>query len=174
MAIRNMALMSDKYRSMSPDEMRRSRSGIWERRFAPDTCYEEWACDLFKLEDKIRELHCSDPTFRQSFAENPRRTLDLCFGQGTAEAYFMKRRHPGDRIHFRVPPDYGYKMYDQYDKRPMRPTSPKDRKDTVTFERRLVRNLPFVHGGDGLAATLQREFDHWAGDQVRNVQSWVA
>lgn len=33
----------------------------------------------------------------------------------------------------------------------------------------LVRNLPFVDGGDGLLETLQREFDYWAGDIMKDL-----
>lgn len=43
----------------------------------------------------------------------------------------------------------------------------KKRKAEVALRKKTVRNLPFVDGGDGLVRTLQREFDHWAGDQMR-------
>lgn len=35
------------------------------------------------------------------------------------------------------------------------------------FRKKLVKNLPFVNSSDGLVKTLQREFDHWAGDQMK-------
>lgn len=37
----------------------------------------------------------------------------------------------------------------------------------IRFKKNLVRSMPFVNGVDGLLKTLQREFDHWAGDQMR-------
>ena len=41
-------------------------------------------------------------------------------------------------------------------------------KESIRFKpNSLVRNLPFVHGGDSLLATLQRDFDHWAKPQMR-------
>ena len=42
----------------------------------------------------------------------------------------------------------------------------KDSSKSVSFKKKLVRNLPFIDGGDGLVKTLQREFDHWAKPQL--------
>ena len=46
-----------------------------------------------------------------------------------------------------------------------RPSDPPSR--SIKFKKRLVRNMPFVHGGDSLLQTLQRDFDHWAGPQMK-------
>ena len=38
--------------------------------------------------------------------------------------------------------------------------------------RKLIKNIPFkVEYGGSLLASLQREFDHWAGDQMKLVNS---
>lgn len=47
-------------------------------------------------------------------------------------------------------------------------SKPKDK--PIRFKKKLVKTLPFkVETGGSLLASLQREFDHWAGDQMRLV-----
>lgn len=46
------------------------------------------------------------------------------------------------------------------------PPIKKKKDDTFKFRPSLVRNMPFVHGGDSLLKTLQRDFDHWAKEQM--------
>ena len=54
------------------------------------------------------------------------------------------------------------RIYKKFDKA----INKKQTHESISFKKKLVRNLPFVEGGDGLVKTLQREFDHWAKPQL--------
>ena len=72
------------------------------------------------------------------------------------------RRQMERETMYRMDTLYGHKVI------PPGPTIKKGKRDKpISFRKKLVRNLPFVHGGDSLVQTLQREFDHWAGDQMK-------
>ena len=178
-------------KSMSPDDLKRYQSGFWSHEYRIENNETVWRCDLRGLEEAVRHV-VMDYHEARLFMENPVQYLDRRFGEGTGYAY--ARRHEGDRpyIDLRTPRHmamdlardrdmamaYGYTtatnttttsgtsgnywMVDEM-------TKVKKRKahSPIRFKKKLVRNLPFVDGGDGLVNTLQREFDHWAGDQMK-------
>ena len=168
---------------MDPESAKRLASGVWKHEHRPDTGEDVWTCDVYRLREKLHHMACSDRRMYEQYCRNPDVFLDARFGDMTAKAF--RHYSQGDRIRFRTNPyddyamlgrmnaKYDYKMYDQYS-----PPRPQKKEETVKFERKLVRTLPFhfssINGEIGLLANLQSEFDWWAGEQVKRLRSWVA
>lgn len=182
---------------MDPESAKRLASGIWNRQYDPLADMETWTCDKRKLNDKIAEA-MTDPEFAQRFTQGGMRLLDRIFGEGTAEAFRYKSN---ERVCMRFDPfrdtqrlsmDLGRKdaiargttstatneffttasagqtfVRDEM-KRQVKDVA----KTYVAPARKLIRNIPFkIECGGSLLSSLQREFDHWAGDQMKLVNS---
>ena len=124
-----------------------------ERRHLPITKY--MGMDLAREKDEMAYLY------------NTGTASNITTTSGTTATYMNMmqdemRRQIEKETMYRMDTLYGHKVI------PPGPTIKKGKRPSaVSFRKKLVRNLPFVNGGDGLVETLQREFDHWAGDQMK-------
>lgn len=182
--------------TMSPEEQKMRDSGFWHVDHRIDTMDTVAKCDLHKLHEAVNRV-MMDSHESRLFRENPQRYMAARWGEATAKVYFSKHPINEKYIAMQLAPDWEremaywtgsgttsttsgtYLMYDQYTrtyiadsvKEAARKVAKQDPriKDAVKFEKKLVRTLPFVHGGDSLLATLQREFDHWAGPALKEL-----
>lgn len=167
---------SGKYgnKSMDRESAKRLASGVWK--LVIEAGEDIWTCNVALLREKLHQMACSDHRMYEQYCKNPKVFLDARFGDMTAKAF--NHYSAGNRISFRTNPydddsafmkSYKMRMNNKYGYLHHNGTP-----ETIKFERKLVRNLPLVYGGDSVADTLQREFDWWAGEQVKRLQSWVA
>ena len=194
-----MGAMMRSGQAMSPDHAKKLQSGFWKHEYRAETGETIWRCDLHKLNETIRDI-LMDYHECKRFQSSPADYLDTRFGSDTARVYFSKRNDKmGRYINIRENPylreNMAYwntgtttntntttstsgslYMYDELrymQEKMIREQAhiPPVKKKTPAPKKRLVRNMPFVNGGDSLLATLQRDFDHWAGAQMKVIHA---
>jgi hypothetical protein len=179
--------------SQDPESARRLASGFWKHEHDFATDIDTWVCDKRKLHEEVQKICMSNNETFKMFHRDAARFLDHRYGDGTGEAY----RHSGqDRVAMRFDPFRALNNRDGVDAMAYwidttsgtttttttagtscgnivisspPPQRQQKTKPYVATAKKLVRNMPFVHGGDSLLATLQRDFDHWAGSQLKVV-----